>query len=77
VRTSLAAEVSALIRHAGLGLEDACQRAIRERILPLRGDAGMIALDPEGNVAMPANTTVMHRGVVRNGGAPETAVYVK
>jgi beta-aspartyl-peptidase (threonine type) len=77
VRVSLAAEVSALIRHAGLGLEDACQRAIKERILPLRGDAGMIALDPEGNVAMPANTTVMHRGVVRNGGAAETAVYVR
>jgi L-asparaginase / beta-aspartyl-peptidase len=77
VRTSLAAEVAGLIRHTGLGLEEACQRAIKERILPLRGDAGMIALDPDGNVAMPANTTVMHRGTKRNGGPSETAVHVR
>jgi beta-aspartyl-peptidase (threonine type) len=77
VRSSLASEVAALVRHVGLDIEEACKRAIRERILPLRGDAGMIALDPAGNVAMPANTTVMHRGVVRNGGSPETAIYVE
>ncbi len=76
VRAMLAAEVAALIRHAGLSLEEACGRALRDRIGPLRGDAGMIALDPQGNVSMPANTTVMHRGVVRNGGAAETAVFV-
>ena len=76
VRAALASEVCALIRHVGLDLESACNRAIKDRILPLRGDAGMIALDPSGNVAMPANTRVMHRGVVRNGGAPETAIYI-
>lgn len=76
VRATLSAEVAALIRHAGLALEEACERAIRERVLPLRGDAGLIALDPAGNVAMPANTTVMHRGVIRNGGPAETAVFV-
>jgi beta-aspartyl-peptidase (threonine type) len=76
VRATLASEVAALIRHAGMSLEEACNRALRERIGPLRGDAGMIALDPHGNVAMPANTTVMHRGVMRNGGAAETTVFV-
>jgi beta-aspartyl-peptidase (threonine type) len=76
VRAMLAGEVCALMRHAGLALEEACSRAIKERLVPLRGDAGLIALDPAGNVAMPANTTVMHRGVVRNGGSPETTVFV-
>jgi beta-aspartyl-peptidase (threonine type) len=76
VRAVLAAEVAALIRHRGLTLDDACTAAMRDRIAPLRGDAGLIALDPQGNVAMPANTTVMHRGLVRNGGVAETAVFV-
>jgi beta-aspartyl-peptidase (threonine type) len=76
IRAMLAAEVCALMRHAGLELEEACDRAIKERVLPLRGDAGLIALDPVGNLAMPATTTVMHRGVVRNGASPETAVFV-
>jgi isoaspartyl peptidase/L-asparaginase-like protein (Ntn-hydrolase superfamily) len=76
VRAMLAAEVAALMRHAGLELEAACERAIKDRVLPLRGDAGLIALDRAGNVAMPANTTVMHRGLIRNGGHPETAVLI-
>jgi beta-aspartyl-peptidase (threonine type) len=76
IRAMLSSEVAALVRYVGLGLEEACQRALRERVLPLRGDAGMIAIDPSGNIAMPANTTVMHRGVVRNGSPPETAIYI-
>jgi L-asparaginase / beta-aspartyl-peptidase len=76
VRSTLAAEVAALMRLGGLALAEACDRALRERVGLLRGDAGLIALDRGGNVAMPANTTVMHRGVLRNGGAAETAVFV-
>jgi isoaspartyl peptidase/L-asparaginase-like protein (Ntn-hydrolase superfamily) len=36
----------------------------------------MIVVDAVGRVAMPANTKVMHRGCVRNGGAASTAVFV-
>jgi beta-aspartyl-peptidase (threonine type) len=72
----LAAEVAALMRIGGLALAEASEQALRERVGPLRGDAGLIAIDAAGNVAMPANTTVMHRGVRRNGGGAETAVFV-
>lgn len=77
IRAGLAAEVAALMRIGGLTLDAACARALRDRVGPLRGDAGLIALDAAGNVVMPANTTVMHRGVLRNGGEPETAVFVE
>ena len=76
VRALLAGEVAALMRLTGLALADACKTALRERVGPLRADAGLIAVDRCGNVAMPANTTVMHRGVLRNGGSAETAVFV-
>ena len=76
IRAGLAAEVAALIRIGGLALDAACAQALRERMGALRGDAGLIAVDAAGHVAMPANTTVMHRGVRRNGGQPETAVFV-
>ncbi len=75
IRGSLAFEVAALMRIGGLALTEAGDGALR-RVGALRGDAGLIAVDAAGNVAMPANTTVMHRGVVRNGGPPETAVFV-
>jgi L-asparaginase / beta-aspartyl-peptidase len=76
IRAVLAAEVASLMRIGGLSLTEASQRALRERVGRLRGDAGLIAVDAAGNVAMPANTTVMHRGVRRNGGEAETAVFV-
>jgi len=45
----------------GLPLSDACERVV-ESIEP---DAGLIAVDNHGNVAMPFNTSVMSRGLKR------------
>lgn len=71
---SAAHEVSALMRHASLDLSAACEHALGE--LGRRGaGAGLIAVDAAGNVALPFNTTVMHRGVLRGGGEPWTAVW--
>jgi beta-aspartyl-peptidase (threonine type) len=75
IRCALAAEVAALMRLGGRTLTAAGKDGVR-RVGALRGDAGLIAVDALGNVATPANTTVMHRGVRRNGGEPETAVFV-
>jgi beta-aspartyl-peptidase (threonine type) len=69
VRATLAAEIAALMRLAGLPLQEAAERAVKERLAPLRAEAGLIAVDHQGNVTMPFNTTVMHRGVARNGDA--------
>ncbi len=54
---------------------NACEQVLRQGIAPLGGKAGLIAVDPAGNVATPFNTTLMHRGAVRGGGRPETALY--
>jgi isoaspartyl peptidase/L-asparaginase-like protein (Ntn-hydrolase superfamily) len=34
----------------------------------------MIAVDAHGNVAMPFNTVVMHRGLIRGDGRAQTGV---
>jgi beta-aspartyl-peptidase (threonine type) len=70
VRRCAAHEVSALIRHAGLELSAACERAIHD----VR-EVGMIALDSSGNMAMPFDTTLMHRGWKLGDGPVETAVF--
>lgn len=67
VRATLAAEIAALMRLAGMPLQEAVERAVKRRLAPLRAEAGLIAVDHHGNVTMPFNTTVMHRGVARNG----------
>jgi len=66
IRTVFAREVDALLRHARVDLDEACRRALAE-IAALGGHGGCIALDRDGNAAMPFDTPAMPRGVVREG----------
>jgi L-asparaginase / beta-aspartyl-peptidase len=70
IRRSGAHEVSALVRHAGVPLADACSHAI-DGI----EEVGLIALDAAGNLAMPFDTTLMHRGWKLGDGPIETRVF--
>ncbi len=61
MRAVAAHEVAALVRHAGVELAAACERVLRERVGPLGGGAGVIALGATGEPAMPFTTEAMHR----------------
>lgn len=74
IRAAAAHEVSALMRHAGLDLAGACDRVLKDRIEALGGEAGLIAVDARGEIALPFNTRIMHRGWKRGDGDPETAI---
>jgi asparaginase len=56
----------------GLTLEEACERAL-DHVAALGGEAGLIAVDAAGGVALPFNTGAMYRGLSRVGAAPVTA----
>jgi isoaspartyl peptidase/L-asparaginase-like protein (Ntn-hydrolase superfamily) len=58
---AFAHEVDALMRLGGLGIGDACQRAL-DTVLRHGGRGGCIAVDAEGAVTMPFNTAGMARG---------------
>jgi beta-aspartyl-peptidase (threonine type) len=70
IRRCGAHEISALVRHSGLPLAEACSRAI-DGI----EEVGLIALDAAGNMAMPFDTTLMHRGWKLGDGPVETRVF--
>jgi len=66
IRVALAHEIDALMRHAGLPLGEACERALAG--LRHLGTAGLIAVGAEG-IATPFTTAAMPRAW-RVGGAP-------
>jgi isoaspartyl peptidase/L-asparaginase-like protein (Ntn-hydrolase superfamily) len=70
VRTCGAHEVSALMRHARLGVADACAR-----VTGGIEEIGLIAVDSEGNFTMPFDTTLMHRAWQVDDGPVETRVF--
>jgi beta-aspartyl-peptidase (threonine type) len=68
IRCAFAHEVDALMRHAGLSLAAACERALAAvTALGFRG--GCIAIDQGGRLAMPFTTRGMVRGWIDGDGA--------
>ena len=75
IRTNAAFEVHALMRYQGFSVREACQTVIEERIAPLGGHGGMIAVDKDGNVAVAFNTDGMYRGWIDHTRAKTTAIF--
>jgi L-asparaginase / beta-aspartyl-peptidase len=73
IRTALAHEVHALLRHRELGLQDACVEAIRS-LEGLGGDGGLIAVTARGDVAATFNSDAMTRGWRVGDGPVVTAI---
>lgn len=70
---AFAHEVDALVRLAGLGIEDACRRAL-DAVARHGGRGGCIAVDAAGSVAMPFTTAGMARGWIDASGDVSIAI---
>jgi isoaspartyl peptidase/L-asparaginase-like protein (Ntn-hydrolase superfamily) len=71
IRAAGAHTAAALVELGGLSLAEACRRVVDS----IDGEAGLIAVDRDGNIALPFNTRVMHRAHRHGDGATETAVW--
>ena len=67
MRNVVAYDVSALMHYKGIGVKDATDEVIRKQT-EIGGNGGLIALDKDGNVALPFNTEGMYRGYVTESG---------
>ena len=75
IRGVVAYDVSCLMEHKGMTLEQATNEVINKRILEINGDGGLIAIDAKGNIAMPFNTEGMYRACKSSSGYEEIAIY--
>ncbi|MEZ4794339.1 MAG: isoaspartyl peptidase/L-asparaginase [Flavobacteriaceae bacterium] len=75
IRGVVAYDVSCLMEYKGMSLVDAAAKVIHERILKIGGDGGLIAVDVEGNVAMPFNTEGMYRAFKKWNGETALGIY--
>lgn len=73
IRSTLAREVAAVMEYKGLGLEEAVDFAIKNRLD--KGQAGLIAVSKNGEVACGFNTTGMFRGSATEDGLMEVAIW--
>ncbi len=75
IRYAVAYDVHARMAYAGSTLREATDAVIHQTLVEKGGTGGLIALDAQGNVAMPFNTPGMYRGYLKAGGAREISFY--
>lgn len=65
IRAVASYDIAARMRYAGQSLEQAAGSVVFERLPAIGGQGGVIAVDRDGNLSMPFNTTGMYRGWVQ------------
>ena len=75
IRNVVAHDIAARMAYGGVSLADAADAVILQRVPELGGDGGAIAVDRDGNIAMPFSTTGMYRGWVKPDGSRGTAIF--
>ena len=74
IRTVVGHQVSSLMQYGGLSVEAAAEATIKQ-VGELGGTGGLIALDRNGQVTMPFNTSGMYRGRVDPSGKFIIEIY--
>jgi beta-aspartyl-peptidase (threonine type) len=75
MRTLAAYDISALMEYSNVSLQDACERVVMEKLPALGGSGGLIAIDREGNVALPFNSEGMYRAYAYAGDTSTVGIY--
>ena len=74
-RGVVAYDVAALMRYKGMSLAEATDLSVQTKLTDPGGTGGLIAIDKEGNIALPFNTEGMYRGYLCNGGDPVVEIF--
>jgi beta-aspartyl-peptidase (threonine type) len=77
LRLVMAKTVSDMMEFGKMTLDKAANEMVMKRLPALGGDGGIIAVDKDGNIAMPFCTEGMYRGFVKERkGTPERSVKI-
>jgi len=75
IRYTVAHDISALMEYKDLTLIEASELVINDKLAKIGGTGGVIAVDKNGNIAMPFNTNMMFRAYAKSTGEKEVAIF--
>jgi beta-aspartyl-peptidase (threonine type) len=75
IRNVVAHDIAARMAYGGASLAVAADAVILQRVPELGGDGGAIAVDRDGNIAMPFSTAGMYRAWIGIDGSRGTAIF--
>ncbi|MEO7030211.1 MAG: isoaspartyl peptidase/L-asparaginase [Acidobacteriaceae bacterium] len=75
IRLTVARTICALVQYKGMALQAAVDDVIGKQLTALKGDGGVIAITPDGQLAWGFNTPGMFRARMVEGGEPQMGIY--
>lgn len=75
LRACVAHDVSCLMEYKGLSLKEACATVIKDKLIKIGGEGGLIAVDAKGNYDFCFNSAGMYRGMRNSDGEEMVAYY--
>ena len=74
-RNLIAYDISARMIYLGETLQEAAEYNVMQKLKNLGANGGVIAVDRNGNIAMPFNTTGMFRGYIKSTGESDVKIF--
>ena len=75
IRYGVARDICARVQYLGLSVLESAEQVVNQDLSEAGADGGVIALDPEGHVAMVFNTEGMYRASIDASGNKIVAIY--
>ena len=75
IRNAVAHDICARVAYRGDALAEAAEEVVNRVVTAAGGDGGAIALDGDGNIAMPFNSGTMYRAWIRPDGSRGVAIF--
>ena len=77
IRLNVAHDICARFAYRNQSLDRAAGDVVMKRVPELGGDGGVIAMDGQGRIEMPFNTSGMYRGWINTDGSRGTAIFAE
>lgn len=75
LRSVVAHDISCLMEYKGLGVQEACDIVIKDKLVKIGGEGGLIAVDHSGTGIFSFNSAGMYRAMKNNEGINTVAYY--
>lgn len=75
IRAVVAYDISCLMEYKGLTLKEACDYVVKDKLVKMGGEGGLIAIDKNGNIELPFNSEGMYRAWRKEGEETQVRIY--
>lgn len=75
LRAVVAHDIHCLMAYKGLTLQQACDVVVKDKLVKMGGEGGLVAVDAAGNTELSFNSEGMYRASITREGEPHWAIY--